>query len=124
MYLISNTAIKIYEISRRQSERDLPDMGPFRKGLFSVKSLKAKERFARLYCIFLALCNSYLIRELLKKKRKRTENERSQNITLQNLRDFKTVVEDTLLFYLWMKKETFPKLDFEVRRNQRESQAL
>ena len=124
MYLISNTAIKIYEISRRQSERDLPDMGPFRKGLFSVKSLKAKERFARLYCIFLALCNSYLIRELLKKKRKRTENERSQNITLQNLRDFKTVVEDTLLFYLWMKKETFPKSDFEVRRNQRESRAL
>ena len=68
MYLISNTAIKIYEISRRQSERDLPDMGPFRKGLFSVKSLKAKERFARLYCIFLALCNSYLIRELLKRR--------------------------------------------------------
>ena len=124
MYLISNTAIKIYEISRRQSERDLPDMGPFKKGLFSVKSLKAKERFARLYCIFLALCNSYLIKELMKKKRKRTETEPSKNLTLQNLRDFKTVVEDTLLFYLWMKKETFPKSDFEVKKNQRESRAL
>ena len=121
MHLISNTTIKIYEKSRRQSERDLPDMGPFKKGLFSVKSLKAKERFARLYCIFLALCNSYLIKELMKKKRKRTETEPSKNLTLQNLRNFKTVVEDTLLFYLWMKKETFPKSDFEVKKNQRES---
>ena len=60
--------VGIYEDSRRQSERDLPDLGAFRNGLMSVNSLKAKERFARVYCVFLSLSNSYLIQELCTKK--------------------------------------------------------
>ena len=71
MDLISHVVVGIYEDSRRQSERDLPDLGPFRHGLMSVKSLKAKERFSRVYCLFLAMSNSYLINELCKKKRKK-----------------------------------------------------
>ena len=39
----------------------MPDLGPFRNGLMSVKALKAKERFARIYCVFLVLHNSYVI---------------------------------------------------------------
>ena len=71
MDLISHVVVGIYKDSRRQSERDLPDLGPLRHGLMSVKSLKAKERFSRVYCLFLALSNSYLINELCKKKRKK-----------------------------------------------------
>ena len=124
MYLISQTVVGIYENSRRQSERDLPDMGPFKKGLFSVKSLKAKERFARLYCLFLALSNSYLIDNLIKKKKKQTGDEPREDITVQFLREYKQVVEDTLLFYLWMKKDNFLKSDFEVPENEVDSRAM
>ena len=124
MYLISKTVVGIYENSRRQSERDLPDMGPFKKGLFSVKSLKAKERFARLFCLFLALSNSYLINSLIKKKKKKKGDDPPEPITLQFLRDYKQVVEDTLLFYLWMKNEQFLKSDFQVKEGEIDSRAM
>lgn len=45
-----------HEDSRRQSKRDLPDVGPFHNGLMYVKLLKATARFARVYCLFLYLC--------------------------------------------------------------------
>ena len=53
--LVSSVVIGIYNDSRRQNERDLLDLGSFRNGLMSVKALKAKERFARIYCIYFAL---------------------------------------------------------------------
>jgi hypothetical protein len=43
---ISHFVVGIYNDSRRQSERDIPDLGPFKHGLMSVKTLKAKERFS------------------------------------------------------------------------------
>ena len=46
---ISQVVVGIYADSNRQSERDLPDMGPFRNGLIDVKVLKAKERFFRIF---------------------------------------------------------------------------
>ena len=62
--LISHVAVVTYEDSRRQSERDLPDLGPFRNELMSGKSLKAKEIYSRIYCVFLALSNLFLIEAL------------------------------------------------------------
>ena len=63
MDLISHVVVGIPQNSRRQSERDIIDLGPFQHGLVSIKSLKAKERFSRVYCLFLTLSNSYLIDE-------------------------------------------------------------
>ena len=75
--------VSIFEDSKRQSEHDLPDIGPFRNGLMSIKSLKAKERFARVYCLFLALSNSHLIELLCTKKRnKRTGEENTPNLSV------------------------------------------
>ena len=53
--LVSHVVVSIYTDPRRQSERDMPDLGPFRHGLMSVKSLKVKERFSKVYYLFLAL---------------------------------------------------------------------
>lgn len=55
MDVISRTLVGIISEGRRQSERDMPNLGPFKLGLMSVKSLKAKERFARVFCVYLAL---------------------------------------------------------------------
>ena len=122
--LISAVVIGIHNDSRRQSERDMPDIGPFRNGLMSVKSLKAKERFTRIYCVYLAFLNSHLISELTKKKRKRCiQQDNDTFLSLPILFNFFKVIEDTLLFYLWLKKDHFLKEDFEVRRRDVDSKA-
>ena len=48
MDLIYDVTIGIYEHSRRQSERDLPDLGLFRHGLMSVKQLKVTRKNSRI----------------------------------------------------------------------------
>ena len=122
--LVSSVVIGIYNDCRRQSERDLPDLGPFRNGIMSVKALKAKERFARIYCIYLALHNSYLIDELCKKRLKKVAQHGSGEFFSKAIlfKFFKTV-EDTLIFHLWLKQDKFLKTDFEVRRRDVDSKA-
>ena len=106
--LVLSVVIGIYNDSRRQSECDLPDLGPFRNGLMSVKVLKAKERFARIYCMYLALQNSYLVDELYKKRIKRiAQNDNGEFFTEGLLYKSFNVVEDTLIFHLWFKKISF-----------------
>ena len=65
---ISHIVAGIYKDSRRQSERALPDMSPFRNGLNSIAKLKVKEHYARIYILFLAMSNSYLIKNLCTSK--------------------------------------------------------
>lgn len=114
--LISSTIIGILSESKRQSVRDIPDLGAFRLGLMSVKSLKAKERFARVFCLYLALSNSYCIKALCSKKRKQRDGENARDVpmwTIDGLRAFKNTVEETIMFHQWMKKDLYPKSDFE-----------
>ena len=68
--MISNAVVGMCDDSHRQSERDLPGLGPFRHGLMSLASMKTTERFARVHCLSLALNNSYLIDAILHKKEK------------------------------------------------------
>ena len=48
-------------------------LGHFLHGLMHIESLKEKVNFSRVYCLFLALSNSYLIDELCPKKRKKEQ---------------------------------------------------
>ena len=124
MDMFSSVIVGIYNDARRQSERDLPDIGPFRNGLVSIKALKAKERFTRIYCVFLAMHNSYLIEELCKKRQKKIrENDNGPFITKALLQQFFSILEDTLTFHLWLKKNRFLKTDFEVKRRDVDSKA-
>ena len=123
--MISEVVIGIYKDSKRQSERDLPDIGPFKTGLNSVKCLKAKERFTRIYCVFLALSNSYLITSLcLRKKKKFHDDEDVTFITRDLLENLYTVIHDTLLFHQWLKQDKFKKSDFMLSRRGVESKAM
>ena len=74
MNLIYHVVVGIYQDSRRKSERSLLGLGPFYHRLMSVKSPKIKEIFSRVYYLFLALSNLYLVDELCKKKRKKILN--------------------------------------------------
>ena len=113
--LISQTVVGIYNESRRQSERDLPDLGPFRQGIMSIANLKAKERFARVYCVFLALCNTNLVEQLLVRRRKKNYNDDNDPpfFTIEYLQKLLSVLEETVLFHLWLKKDSYLKSDLE-----------
>ena len=124
---ISRTLVGIISEGRRQSERDMPNLGPFRLGLMSVKSLKAKERFARVFCVYLALSNSYCVKLLTSKKRKQREHESASEVpmlTLDYLRGFKNVIEETLTFHQWLKQDSYPKSDFVDGPNGEDCRAL
>ena len=105
MNYISHVVAVVYNDSRRQSERDIPDLGSFKHGLMSVKSLKVKEMLSRICCVFLALCNSYPVKELCTKKRRNITNEVDTSLlSVSFLRGYLYVIDDNILFHLWFKR--------------------
>ena len=97
--MISDIVVGIYKDSSRQNERDVPDLGSFRNGLTPIKLMKAKEQFIRIFCIYLALSNSYLIEKLCAKKRKKDDKHKTTPLlTTDFLRGYLSMIEDTLTF--------------------------
>lgn len=117
---IASAWVNIYPRARYQSERDIPSIATFRNGLNSVKGLKADERFERTFALYLVLMNSSLVKKLQKIMQKGADSS-----SIKNSRNFlfayKEAVEDSLLFYMWSKKEKVLKADvnalFEGRNN-------
>jgi hypothetical protein len=128
MDAINNTIAGIVLTSKRQSERSCPDVSPFRLGLMSIKTLKAKERFARIYCLYLVLSNSYLVNFLCTKKRKKYDNGSGDTevpfITKEFLKSYYMVVQDTLIFHQWMKQDKYKKSDFIRQPNEVDSKVM
>ena len=121
---ISHVVAGINKDSGRQSDRSLPDISPFKNGLNTIARLKAKERFARIFILLLAMSNSYLIKNLCTRKRKRmNDNNDTPMITKIFLMKLFIVIKDTLMFHQWLKNEKFPKSDFEIKRNTNDSRA-
>lgn len=68
--------------------------------------------------------NSYLLEELCKKRKKKIQqNDNGLYITKALLQQFFSILEDTLLFHLWLKKDKFLKTDFKVKRRDVDSKA-
>ena len=87
--------------------------------------MKAKERFSRIFFIYLALSNSYLIELLCTKKRKKDDKHTTAPLlTTDFLRGYLSMIEDTLTFYLWLKKDTYLKSDFEICGDNLDLQAM
>ena len=122
--IISKTVSGIVSYSQRQSERNLPNITTFKQGLLSVKSLKAKERFARVYMLFLALSNSHCINQLCKKrKRCDQDNTTATLLTRDFMRGFYNVIQDVILFHEWLKISEYKKSDFVVHENENDCRA-
>ena len=121
---ISSVIAGIYRDNRRQSERDLPNIGAFRNGLTSVAKLKATERFSRVYVLLLALTNSFLVKDLCTRKRKKLHNSNNAPLISRTfIVNLVMVLHNTLTFHQWLKKETFCKMDFEEDRQNGQSRA-
>ena len=108
--VLSKTASEIAINSTRQSERDLPSLSPFRHGLVSVKTLKATERFARVYCLYLAFANTYCIKSLTTYPMLKENGRRL--FTFDYLRGLFATMEQLLIFHQWLKEEKIKKEHF------------
>ena len=110
--IMSKTASGIAVDSQRQSERDMPSLSPFRYGLVSISSLKATERFARVFSIFLTLSNTHCIKALMKQP---TKTDRKVKFSLDKLRALFSTVEELLIYHQWLKEDKYQKSDFVDR---------
>ena len=61
---ISTNFSWVYPFLKCQSERNVPSLHPFRDRISSAKSLKAKERYARVFAVYLSMMNPYLVKKL------------------------------------------------------------
>ena len=105
--------------SRRQSARGFPVMFPFKNGLNSIASLKADEKFARLFVMYTVLLNSHLIRRLTGKESnqgflKTTKKMGAARLTRELIFNFVRVVEEVLIFHQWLKLDRIRKSDLEA----------
>ena len=73
----------------------------------SVKLLKAKDRFDRIFCIYLLLMNSHLILDLCKRKKRKSDDENNTPLlSIEFTRGYSGMIEHTLMFHSWLKKES------------------
>ena len=116
--VISDTFKLIYPYASCQSNRDMPDLHTFRRGISSVKSLKAKERFVRVFCVYLSLMNSSCIQKLREVQKKGSGTSTITN-SLIELRGYLQVVEETLLLHAWCKQDSVRRVDVLPERTSR-----
>jgi hypothetical protein len=122
MTVINYTIIGIVKNNSRQSYREMPNVHHFRNGIGKATSLKAVDRLARIFVFWLALNNSFCI-EALTQCRMKKPNQR-QFYSIEDINDFKKVLEDTIFFYYWCKKPRFKKSEIDQNINGSDSPAL
>lgn len=98
--LLSDASSYICSSATTQSERDMPYIGCFRKGFESVSHLKAEERFARCFMLYMVLTSSDFMKYIVHTKPKaRTK------YTTMHWQCVLEVLEETLAIRQLMKME-------------------
>jgi hypothetical protein len=105
MKVLDKAICAIYPWANSQSYRMMPNLHPFRTGMTSVSSLKATERYAKVFAIYLCLLNPSCIDGLLQCQQ-RGQRSGVKN-SLNYLRGYLTAIEETVLFHDWLKREKF-----------------
>lgn len=106
-----------YRGNSRQSSHGFPSMAPFLNGIENPDMLGAKEQYARLFAIYIALLDTEVVASLLSlKKQIRDPEDFSRNIQLdpmklpQLIKWFK-LIEDSLTLYQWLMSPSHNKSD-------------
>ena len=102
----------------------MPNLSPFKMGLTAVSTLKATERFARVFCLYIALCNSYCIEALLQTYKTKSGKEKQSPFSRLELAQLKITLEETLMFHQWLKERKFVRDDFVDKQDGSECRAL
>ena len=89
--------------ARHQSERDVPSISVFIKGLSKVETLKAREKHARLFALYSCLLNSHCIEVILNGKKY------VAGLPLTDVKLIFNVIEMSLIVHSWLNSESIPK---------------
>ena len=97
----------------KQSDRDFPNMETFTSGISDAKRLSAKEKLARVFCIYLTLLTKDFNDEIVGSTgRDIVPNKMEGKITQKEYNNWIKVFEETLMFSSWIYQEKHPKMFF------------
>ena len=128
--LINQIVNYYYSKFSRQSCKNMPSLAPFLSGINDCDMLGAKEQYARLFAIFIALNNREVIHSLSTQPRHRYDAEKKRSVqidpmTLEDAIKWYRLVELTLIMYQWImlpkhkKADVTPPSDSEESRGQK-----
>ena len=102
----------------KQSDREFPNMETFTSGISDGKRLSAKEKLARVFCIYLTLLTKDFRVEIVGSTgRLVIPHEMEGSITQKEYNNWIKVFEETLLFSSWIYQGKHPKQFFVGGRN-------
>ena len=120
MAKLDELVAKISSDYGRQSDRNMPDIRPFRSGLSKTSRLTAKQKYGRIFNIFLALNTESFALEVTQTSFNRGSGGHKRNYNQQQYRKLLTIFEDVLLYYKWVCKAEHPREHF-IRNEHGES---
>ena len=109
---ISENFVRQYPFAKCQSERDIPNLRPFRKGISSVKCLKATETFDRIFAQWLSLMNPSLQCHL-KSFKLCGQLDVSVKNTTETIQGHIRVLEETMMLHEWLRLEEMDREDVD-----------
>lgn len=115
----------ISSLGRRQSERNIPDLKVFSKGLMKLGSLTGDEKTARIFMLYLMFMQSEFIQDVLfprnvhayfknpKNEQGREEEEKEHRVAIElhHLHTHMLMFEKTLCLHAWLKSDFISKDD-------------
>lgn len=105
MKVLDKAICAIYPWANSQSYRMMPNLHPFRTGMTSVSALKATERYAKVFAIYLCLLNPSCIDGLMQCQQ-RGQRSGVKN-SLNYLRGYFAAIDETVIFHDWLKRDEF-----------------
>ena len=96
----------------KQSDRSFPVMETFNSGVSEAKRLTAKEKVARIFCIYLTLLTEDFRNVITIANPKKYKSESNEKMTLNEYKNWVQVFEETLLLFAWIYLEKHPKQFF------------
>ena len=120
--LVARLAMKFH----RQSDREMPDLKPFKSGLSNTSRLTAKQKYARVFIIYLALKDKTLAQFITGTKFPLGDQKKGNKCNFSQAKYRRTIriFEEVLLFYRWVVKADHKKTDFEFGPQSRAAKRL
>ena len=98
---------KLAHSSKRQSIKDLPDLGVLRNGIDGCKTLTADEQYARVFGIYLALLDPIVFKAFAEKQRYKKDPDKKRPIPIGPMgfnlaKEWLDLCEMTIIYHSWL----------------------
>ena len=122
---LDNMVAAISSKFHRQSDREMPDLKPFKSGLSNTSRLTAKQKYARVFVIYLAL-NTKSFAQKVTSTKYPLGNKKGNKCQFPKEKYRKTlrIFEQVLLFYRWVVKADHKRSDFVNKSESRAARRL